>query len=200
MLFLATLLLSQSMMVSAASLPIANIQTFLDNANGAYFNGYNELKSFDFNGDWEVTALAFEAGNTNQVQFKTDGAVKFTTANTSNFGIWEAIDFADENVFVSDATDGSPVDAALDPFNYLVNGNFFRVFELTADSNLLTFLANQIVLEKGTILVGFGDGLGDNDYDDLILALKPVPVPAALFLFAPALLGFLGLRRKKAMS
>jgi len=32
------------------------------------------------------------------------------------------------------------------------------------------------------------------------LSVSAVPVPAALFLFAPALLGFLGLRRKSAMA
>lgn len=206
MLFLATLLLSQSMVVSASSLPltgIATVETFLNDAT--YFNGYNELTELDFKGKWDVTAIGFEAGNTNQVQFKTDGNVKFSTDNTSNFGKYKKLNFnaAAKNAFFTDTTNG-PIDVALDPFDIDVNGtnglNYFRVFELTADSNLLDYLNNQIILTAGTIIVGFGDGLGDGDFDDLVLALKPVPVPAALFLLAPALLGFLGLRRKGSVA
>ncbi len=204
MLFLATLLLSNSMMVSASSFPVTGIntvETFLNDAT--YFNGYTELNSLDFTGKYRVTAIGYEAGNTNQVEFKSDGNVKFTTANTNQFGKWKTLNFnaAAKNAFFTDTVNG-PTDIALDPFDINVNGtngsNYFRVFELTADSNLLTYLNHQIILEAGTIIVGFGDGLGDGDFDDLILALKPVPVPAALFLFAPALLGFLGLRRRKA--
>jgi hypothetical protein len=206
MLFLATLLLSQSMVVSAASFPVTGINTvatFLDDAT--YFNGYQELNQHDFTGLYDVTAIAFEAGNTNEVQFKTDGNVKFTTANTNNFGKYKTLNFdaKAKNAFFTDATDG-PVDIALDPFDITVNGtsgtNYFRVFELISDSNLLSYLNHQIILKAGTIIVGFGDGQGDGDFDDMILALKPVPVPAALFLFAPALLGFLGLRRKKSLA
>jgi len=206
MLFLATFLFSQSMVVSAASFPvtgIATVETFLNDA--AYFNGYTELTELDFTGKWDVTAIGFEAGNTNQVQFKSDGNVKFSTDDTSDFGQYKKLNFnkAAKNAFFTDTTNG-PVDVALDPFDINVSGtlgsNYFRVFELTADSNLLDYLNNQIILTAGTIIVGFGDGLGDGDFDDLILALKPVPVPAALFLFAPALLGFLGLRRKSSVA
>ena len=206
MLFLATLLLSQSIAVSASSLPltgIGTVETFLNDAT--YFNGYTERTELDFTGKWDVTAIGYEAGNTNEVQFKTDGNVKFTTANTNNFGKYKELNFdgAAKNAFFTDATNG-PVDVALDPFDINTNGtsgtNHFRVFELLADSNLLSYLNHSIVLSAGTIIVGFGDGLGDADFDDMVLALKPVPVPAALFLFAPALLGFLGLRRKSSVA
>ena len=184
MLFLATLLLSNSMMVSASSLPVSGIATVETFLNSSYFNGYNELTELDFGGKYNVTAIGYEAGNTNQVQFKSDGNVKFTTANTNNFGVWKKLNFnaAAKNAFFTDTVNG-PTDIALDPFDINVNGtngsNYFRVFELTADSNLLDYLNHQIILEAGTIIVGFGDGLGDGDFDDLILALKPVPVPAA---------------------
>lgn len=71
---------------------------------------------------------------------------------------------------------------------------------MTNDSNLLSYLGdNALTLAAGTIIVGFNDNgidLGDADFDDIIVALQPVPVPAAAFLFAPTLLGFMGLRRK----
>jgi hypothetical protein len=198
MLFLATLLLSQSMVVSASSFPnpINTIDTFLNDAT--YFNGHTELNAIDFGGLWQYTALGFEAGNTNEVSIVVNGAATFSTADTSNFGDMELVDFNTDGLFFSDTING-PANVALDPFNG--PSMFFRVFELTADTNALSFLANSsLVLEAGTIIVGFGDGLGDSDFDDLILALKPVPVPAALFLFAPALLGFFGLRRKASVT
>ncbi|EGL53115.1 MULTISPECIES: hypothetical protein [Methylophaga] len=43
----------------------------------------------------------------------------------------------------------------------------------------------------------FGANSGRLEYS---LSVSAVPVPAALFLFAPALLGFLGLRRKTAVA
>ena len=42
-----------------------------------------------------------------------------------------------------------------------------------------------------------GEALGNLAYT---MSVQAVPVPAALFLFAPALLGFLGLRRKSALA
>lgn len=197
MLFLATLFLSSSMVLSAASLPLTGIntvETFLNDAT--YFNGYNELNAIDFSGKWGYTAIGFEAGNTNEVAIQVGGTATFTTADTSNWGLYEEVNFNNDGLFFTDATNG-PNDIALDPFSGAGN---FRVFELTADSNLLSYLNNQIVLTAGTIIVGFGDGLGDADFDDIVLALKPVPVPAALFLFAPALLGLFGLRRKASLA
>ena len=208
MLFLATFLLSSQAMVASAAThggtaDMTNIETYLQSS---YFNGYPELNSLDFKGKWAVTAIAHEAGHRNKVQFKTDGSTKFVTTDTSNYGEFKKTNFdkAQKNVFVTDTTDKDPKDVALDPFSMSTNGtggaNWFRVFELYGDSNMLDYLSTSIILKAGTIIVGFGDGQGDGDFDDMVLALKPVPVPAALFLFAPALLGFLGLRRKKSLA
>ena len=40
------------------------------------------------------------------------------------------------------------------------------------------------------------DGISGHTFTGYDLSINAVPVPAALFLFAPALLGFFGLRRK----
>ena len=198
MLFLATLLLSQSIVVSASSLPepaIDTVETFL--GDNAYFNGYDVVPAIDFKGEWAYTAIGYEAANINQVSIEQNGVATFSTADITNFGDMKLVNFDAEGLFFKDTSDGAPINEALDAFN---GSLFFKVFELTADSNLLTYLNHQVVLSAGTIIVGFGDGYLDNDFDDLILALKPVPVPAALFLFAPALLGFLGLRRKSSVA
>jgi len=60
-----------------------------------------------------------------------------------------------------------------------------------------SFLAGTYVISGLAELSPFGDGVGALRLDSNISA---VPVPAALFLFAPAVLGFFGLRRKSAAA
>ncbi|MFW5427319.1 MAG: hypothetical protein ACKE8G_00740 [Methylophagaceae bacterium] len=62
-------------------------------------------------------------------------------------------------------------------------------------TNLMTFVAAGFQ-NVSSLVISRGNGwftMDDFTYDGNVSA---VPVPAALFLFAPALLGFLGLRRK----
>ncbi len=56
--------------------------------------------------------------------------------------------------------------------------------------------ANPISFEAGTYIIGFGDGIGDSDYDDLIIAAKSVPIPGGVWLFAAGVLGITGIRKK----
>lgn len=184
--------------VSAGTLPynIGNVQQYLDSSG--YFNGYTELDAIDFSGQWQYTAIAFESGNINTVSITTGtpDSSTFSTAAAADFGEWKNINFSSEQLYFED---NNPTDIALDAFSTGSNGSFFRVFQLTADSNALDYLGSNLTLALGTIIVGFNDNglsLGDADYDDIIVALQPVPVPAAALLFAPALLGFVSLRRR----
>jgi len=189
----------------AASLPgsdIVDVESYLDDST--YFNGHNEITAFDFTGKWRYTAIAYESGNENTVSINAGsgwnpGDAEFRTYYDDNFGEWATIDFSTEKLFFED---NDPNNIYLDPFSS-ASSAFFRVFELTNDSNNLAYLgANALSLTAQTIIVGFNDnGLsgGDADYDDIIVALQrvsDVPIPAALWLFAPALLGFMGLRKK----
>ncbi|MFW5426962.1 MAG: hypothetical protein ACKE8R_06895 [Methylophagaceae bacterium] len=85
------------------------------------------------------------------------------------------------------------------------------------DISAYTSLFMQIVAESGTFGAFLAGGFGANSYlggqayahtiaatgfradDDLWFrtGVSEVPVPAAIFMFAPALLGFLGIRRKR---
>ncbi len=195
---LAFLALVVTLPAAAGTLPynIGNVQQYLDSSG--YFNGYTELDAIDFSGQWQYTAIAFESGNINTVSTTTEASDSstFSTANNANFGTWKNINFSSEQLYFED---NDPTDIALDSFSTASNGSFFRVFQLTADSNALDYLGSNLTLALGTIIVGFNDNglsLGDADYDDIIVALQPIPVPAAAFLFAPALLGFMGLRRR----
>lgn len=202
MLLLATIFMSSSIAVSAASLPaisIGTVETFLDDSG--YFGQYKELfPEIDFSGEWRHTAIAYESGNENTVSLSNNSDETFSTFSDSNFGAWESVNFDSQNLFFEDS---DPINIQLDIFN-APSSSYFRIFELLEDSKLLSYLGtNELILAKGTLIVGFNDnglGLGDGDFDDIIVALQPVPVPAALFLFAPALLGFLGLRRKSKQT
>jgi len=207
LLSLVLIALVQIPLANAATFPgrdIVNITTFLNDAT--YFNGYTELNRIDFSGEWQYSALAYESGNINTVSMTT-GAPNSTTFSTrfhSNFGEWKDIDFSSEKLFFEDSN--GPYNVELDPFSES-NRSFFRVFQLTADSNYLSYLgSNAQTLALGTIIVGFNDNglrLGDADYDDIIVALQPVsavPIPAAGWLFGTALLGLAGLYRRKKAS
>ena len=204
---LALIALVQIPLATAATFPgsnIADITTYL--GNSTYFNGYTELNAIDFAGEWQYTALAYESGNINTVSLTTGtpDSSTFSTGSSSNFGQWKDINFSSQTMFFEDSN--GPYNVELDPFS-TTNSSFFRVFQLTDDSNELSYLgSNSLTLTLGTIIVGFNDNgsnIGDGDYDDIIVALQPmsaVPLPAAAFLFAPALLGFMGLRRKARNS
>ena len=75
-----------------------------------------------------------------------------------------------------------------------LTGNGFFGFITDGSTNLF----NKVIFTAGS-----SSGSAETyTLDDLRYGLHtaPVPVPAALFLFAPALLGFLGLRRKAAVA
>jgi len=79
-------------------------------------------------------------------------------------------------------------------------GSYFESFTLSPTAPWTTFMRTVIVAADGDKL-SFSHAGGDNIgilLDNV--SVSAVPLPAALFLFAPALLGFLGLRRKSALA
>jgi len=66
------------------------------------------------------------------------------------------------------------------------------------------FISDSVLFNKVVFSAGSGSGIAETyTLDNLRYGLhtpSAVPVPAALFLFAPALLGFFGLRRKAAVA
>ena len=63
-------------------------------------------------------------------------------------------------------------------------------WELSGGMDILAGVVHEIVISVNSVT---GPG-------QLNVQVSAVPVPAALFLFAAALLGFLGLRRKAALA
>ena len=96
-----------------------------------------------------------------------------------------ALEFLDSQVEVSSVTfDG----LSIFTFNALGFG-----------SDIASWTMGNMIVAAGlhTIIVNVASAVAGAQID---VKVSAVPVPAALFLFAPALLGFLGLRRKSALA
>lgn len=180
----------------------------LELLNSNFFNEDNVTESdfitrFDFTGMWDYTAIAFEANNLDVVKEGVTGdwTTEFITQldtdkGSDKYGTWETVDFDNENLrFVDTSTDPNT------PKNLdILNSNkqsIFHFYMLTEDSNELEWLGSGFTLKAGTYILGYNDSGTDGDYDDIIMAMAPVPEPATMLLFGIGIAGFAGLRLRR---
>lgn len=178
-------------------------------ANGAFPGIETSISNIDFNGQWMYTAIGRESGNKNDIDQATnagagslDTSLAFSTTDTSNWGVWDTVDFDTENLFFEDSN--GPWNIALDSLLGVINSDGFKIFRVT-ENTTLTYLAGNASLSLlvGDIIVGFNDnhiGNSDGDYDDIIIAMRatPVPAPGSFALLGLGLIGLVFLRRKTA--
>jgi len=174
-------------------------------------DGITIFDNYDGNGNWEdegiwlngpanlvYTYIGKEAGSTNASRtllasdpfFKTDettfGATFETSASSAGY-----LDFIFEGLGTCCVAKGTFTNGTGN------SGDNMRL-------SLAVALINPLTSDPSpsTLYLMFGDGFGDADYDDMVVkveAFSAVPVPAAIWLFGTALIGFVGLSRRTSL-
>lgn len=178
-----------------------------------FFHGYITIPTYDFEGLYEYTAIAHESGHVNVIRdglpSEAGGGMyeRFTTDTGTNndyfnWGQWLTINFDGENqIKFLDADDEKP-SSWIDPYSAQNDHKkYFKFFQLKGTSEPLTWLNGDPILSEGTIIAGWsdnadGDAYMDGDFDDLIIAIKPVPEPGTILLLGLGLMGVAGLGRR----
>ena len=181
-----------------------NIEGFL--AHSAFPGIESSVLTLDFTGEWMYTSIGRESGHINDIDKSSsagggslDTSLTFSTNNSSNWGVWDTVNFDTENLFFEDS-DG-PWNVGLDSFG-AQNSAGFKLFRLTEDTTLNYLAGNsKLPLFAGDIIVGFNDNHlnnSDDDYDDMIIAMRAMPVsaPGSLTLLGLGLVGLWFKRRK----
>jgi hypothetical protein len=154
-------------------------------------------------GDYEFTYLGYEAAHTNKLML--DGGTTIYTNDSSGVdGSTTTVTFQD--AFFRDDSDSIPINARLDGTANL------KIYEVSGKNLDLYTGEDWFEDDYMYYVIGFGDGYGDNDYDDLVVAVKGdligpnnssnVPIPGAVWLLGSGILGLAGirLRSKKRLN
>ena len=183
-----------------------NINGFL--ANSAFPGIETSVSTLDFSGEWNYTAIGRESGHTNDIDETASAGLEssntlltFSTANASNWGVWNTVNFDTDNLFFEDSN--GPWNVGLDSFG-VTNDPGFKLFRLTQNTTLTYLQGNSsLSLFVGDIIVGFNDNhlsSSDGDYDDIIIAMRAtsVPAPGSLALLGLGLFWLVFMRLKTA--
>lgn len=180
-----TLVLASSAFARSFPLDVNTLETYLNGQGGNIAATYESFTG-TLSGNYDVTAIAFEAGDTNTLT-TAGGDLLFTNNDTSNWGTYATGVELATSVFTD-------VDTAT---NFtLDNATAVRIYQLTENWTAPTL---GLDLTAGTLLIGLNDnGSSDGDFDDIILAATPTatPIPAAAWLLGSGLLGLIGIRRR----
>lgn len=155
----------------------------------------------------EFEFMGTEAGNTNSVD------MQLSWNNTALFDNKVAVGYK-TGLFAVDVSTSSP--PGLVPISFQTNGAFTgnanaviaNGTSVTAGSGLnLSFSEVFNSVAGSWVYAFFGDGLGDSDYDDMIVKIyaystgggvPEVPLPPAVILFGTALVGLTVLGRRRS--
>jgi len=152
-------------------------------------SGLSVLGQHDTN--WEHMWLSHYSDTSVSLTFDLGDLYSLSSSNIWQYNVDWALDRGVQSFDILGSTDGVT-------FNFISNANLTmaKVGLITPQSINFTALAEFIRFD---ITSNYGDlaytGLSEVKFNGLS-AVPEVPIPAAVFMFFPALLGFMGLRRK----
>ena len=155
-------------------------QDVITGATGGVFG----TLSIDSNASLVATFLGYEASNTN---FYVANGLKVMSNKGTNVGDTFAFD----------------VSAGAIPFGFYDQSTGVSASNINDNINKIAYIKNNGSYKDASgnpfaFLIGFNDsGSTDGDYDDYVIGVNAVPVPAALPLMASAL-GLFGISRRKS--
>jgi len=98
-----------------------------------------------------------------------------------------------------DTTGNYRIEWDINPDGSFSTADFMNPFGANAIGTTVDFVTT-ILLTQGDHIFSIANAMTGSLGGNIRLSVSAVPIPAALFLFAPALLGFFGLRRKAAVA
>ncbi|MEM1159469.1 MAG: VPLPA-CTERM sorting domain-containing protein [Pseudomonadota bacterium] len=140
-----------------------------------------------------VTFLGKEAGASNSF---IELAGTNGTLNNKNSVAGDFIDFADAGGFVDFLFRTTNADQTVGFNPSITNGGVSEFAPLSMSFGEVFTGSNG----RDAVLAFFGDGRGDNDFDDMVVSIQIIPLPAGVLLLLTALGGlvFVGRRRMTA--
>lgn len=183
--------------VSAAvtSFGLDNVLKSGENLLSTPYSSYTTAQSTPLSGIFDFTYIGSEAGNWNlafqstavnaiaNVVFSNKDGMGATTSTTGDTAL--GLDISKLNFWEVSFMNPS----------YKLNmwSDAVHIYQLNQ-----AVIINSVSLSAGMFLFAFNDGgVTDTDFDDMLVAAKPVPLPGAALLLGPVLLGLVGLRRKQ---
>jgi len=176
-------------------------------SQGATVTKYSNASGIQLTGAGRLvyTYIGKEAGSTNRFKSSTNSNIFITADYGDSSGTFSA-------TAAATATAAETWEIVQDSAGYLDFS--FQGLATCCNLNPGTFtngvgpsyaglsLAVALFNNNKTAYLMFGDGFGDHDFDDMVVKVEvsPVPLPATVWLFGTALIGFVGMSRRRKVA
>lgn len=170
------------------------VTVFQAAADGGAIGGGLQIDPLGSGAMIRVTFLGKEAGAQNLASMDLIGSTGVLNNKTSVAG--DFIDFADAGGFVDFLFRTTNANETVGFNPAITNGGVSEFAPMSMSFGSIFTGSNG----RDAVLAFFGDGRGDNDFDDMVVSIQIIPLPAGILLMLTALggLAFVGRRRRMA--